>query len=288
MIRSAFLIAVLLVVVYSQAMAQSTDREYYEPYVIPVSFAGTYLKVEYGGLTLSGAPAAENYSFGMLSHILQGTYKPRFKSIIAGEAGWSFPKTRLSTLEQRTFGVTGDISLKFLNAAFDLAGPVDKHITATYTQGIGSISFGAGINFNYRFQRKHFLKVGFKVYPTLLECPDLFVEIKPDAPNGAESRSVITASGESPVENGMINEYVSGGAPAFALQYAFGADVILLKKFVAGIGYHHGLITADYTYYNDTRGGGGAAVITEKNFKANLNYSHVSLRAGFYFSRGYK
>ncbi len=280
--------AVFFVGVCGQTKAQRTDREYYEPYVIPVSFAGTYLKVGYGGLMASNVPVAEAYTFGMLGHILQGTYKPKFKSIIAGEAGWTFPKSKLSTLEQRRFGVTGDISLKVLSAPFDLSGPTEKNITAHYTQGMGSFALGTGVNFNHRFKRKHFLKVGFKLYSTLHENPELFVEILPDGPDGAQSKSVITASGESPVENGLITYDGPNGAPAFALQYAIGADVILFKKFVAGVGYHHALIDADYAYYNQSAGAVTAPVVTEKKFKANLDYSHVSLRAGFYFSRGYK
>lgn len=286
MIRRLFFMAVFFVIC-GQAMAQVTDREYYEPYVIPVSFAGRYVTIEYGSLMASNAPVAEAYTVGMLSHILQGTYKPRFKSIIAGEAGWTFPKTKISTLELRRFGVTGDVSVKVVVAPFDLTEPTDKGVTASYTREIGSLALGAGVNFNYRFKRKHFLKFGFKVYPTMLVTPDLFVEIRPDDWNGTQSWSVITASTEHPFEDD-ITSYVPQGTPVFSFQYALGADVILFKKLMVGFGYHHALIDADYTYYNQNSGAMAGPGTTEKKFKANLNYSHVSLRAGFYFSRGYK
>jgi hypothetical protein len=290
MMRRLLLSAWVVVIFCECVTAQSQDPGYYQPYVIPVSFAGNYLKVEYGGLMGSNLPAPEAYTFGMLNQMLQGTYKPKFKSIASFEMGWSFPKTKISNLEQRRFGVTGDISLKALKAPFDLKGPSDKNIKATYTKAISAYSFGAGLNLNYRFMRKHFVKVGLKVYPTLLMSPDMFVQITtPNATNEANSsRSVITAGDQNPVKNGMIGKYDSKATGLFTLQYAYAADVILFKKLIVGIGYHHAVIDADYTYYNDSRNSFGQPTITKKTFKANLNYSHIALRAGFYFSRGYK
>jgi hypothetical protein len=290
MMRRLLFIAVVVSVFQGGAVAQSLDPEYYQPYVIPVSFSGNYLKIEYGGLMGSNLPAPEAYTFGMLNQMLQGTYKPKFKSIASFEMGWSFPKTKISNLEQRSFGVTGDISLKGLKAPFDLKGPTDKNMKAVYTKAITAFSFGTGINLNYRFMRKHFVKVGLKLYPTLLMCPDMFVQITtPNAVNEANSsKSVVTAGSQNPVQKGMIGKYESKATPFFTLQYAYAADVILFKKFMAGIAYNHAVINADYTYYNDSRNSFGQPTITKKGFKSNLNYSHVALRAGFYFSRGYK
>lgn len=290
MMRRLLIIAVAVTALHKHGSAQDLNPEYYQPYVIPVSFAGNYLKIEYGALMGSKRPAPEAYTFGMLNNMLQGTYKPKFKSIASFEMGWSFPKTKIRDVEQRNFGVTGDISLKGLKAPFDLKGPTDKNIKATYTKAISAYSFGAGINLNYRFMRKHFVRVGLKLYPTMLMCPDMFVQITtPNATNEANSsRSVITAGSQNPVKNGMISKYDSKATSAFMLQYAYGADVIFFKTFMAGISYHHAVINADYKYYNDSRNSFGQPTLTTKSFKSNLNYSHVALRAGFYFSRGYR
>lgn len=290
MMRRLLCIAVAVTALHGYATAQSVSPEYYQPYVMPVSFAGHYLKVEYGALMGSKRPAPEAYTFGMLNNMLQGTYKPKFKSIASFEMGWSFPKTKIGNLEQRNFGVTGDISLKGLKAPFDLKGPTDKNIKATYTKAISAYSFGAGLNLNYRFMRKHFVRAGLKVYPTLLMCPDMFVQITaPNVTNEANSsRSVITAGSQSPVKNGVISNYAPKATAVFALQYAYGAEVILFKTFMAGISYNHAVINADYKYYNDSRNSSGVPTLTTKSFKSNLYYSHIALRAGFYFSRGYR
>lgn len=290
MIRTLLFIAIVISLFHDGARAQKLDPAYYQPYLIPVSFAGTYLKIEYGAPMGSNVPAPEEYTFGMLNQMLQGTYKPKFQSIASAEIGWIFPKTKLNTLEQRKFGLTAELSLKGLKAPFDLEGPSDKNITATYTKEITSFSFGTGVNLNYRFSRKHFLKIGLKAYPTLLMSPDMFVHItRPNAINEANSsKSVITAGSLSPVENGRISQYDSKETPVFTLQYAYSADIILYKLLIVGISYNHAMINANYSYYNDRRNSVGDPAITEKNFKSNLNYSHVALRAGFYFSREYR